>query len=119
MPEQELTAMLGANSSQTATEIRINKAGLAALLTAAGYTFTPKADNTLDELVAALICAGLVALTPEARAVDPISRNIEITYDPAIGFDSPTVDGQTFHRHTVDVAFYKPITSPKLNPSDF
>lgn len=119
MPEQSITDVFGAGSSQTATEFRISKPGLAAILTAAGYTFTAKADNTVDELVAAFICAGLAQMSPTARAIDPINRNIEFSYDPAIGFDSPTSDGQTFNRHTVDVAFYKPIATPKLNPSDF
>jgi len=119
MPELPITAMFGTGSSQTATELRISKSGLAAVLTAAGYSFTPKADNTLDELVAALVCAGLVVLTPEARTQDPTTRNIEFNFDPAIGFDSPTIDGQTFQRHTVDIAFYKPIVTPQINPTDY
>lgn len=119
MAEQTLIDMFGDGSTQTATEFRISKAGLAARLTAAGYSFQAKPENSLDELIAAFICAGLATLTPDARAVDPINRNVEITYDPTIGFDSPTLEGQTYNRHTVDVAFYKPITAPKLNPSDF
>jgi hypothetical protein len=119
MAEQTIVDMLGAGSTQTATEFRISKAGLSARLSAAGYTFDVKAENTLDELVAAFICAGIATLTPEKRAIDPINRNIEMTYDPTLGFDAPTIDSQTFNRFTVDVAFYKPIPAPKLNPSDF
>jgi len=119
MAELMLPDMFGDGATQTATELRISKAGLAAVLTAAGYTFNPRADNSLDELVAAFICAGLARVNAEARAADPVARNVEFNYDPTIGFDSPTIDGQTFNRHTVDVAFYKPITTPKLNPTDF
>jgi hypothetical protein len=119
MAEISLTDMFGNGSTQTATEVRISKPGLQALLTAAGYTFTPKESNSVDELLAAFICAGLVALNPDVRKVDPINRNVEFSYDPTLNFDSPTIDGQTYNRHTIEAIFYRPITTPKLNPSDF
>jgi hypothetical protein len=119
MAEVALIDMFGAGASQTAGEIRISKPGLAAILNASGYTFTPKENNTLDELVAAFICAGLAALKPEVRSADPINRNIEFSYDPTLNFDSPTINGQTYNRHTIEAIFYKPIETPKLNPADF
>lgn len=118
MARRTIVEVFGIGSTQTATEIRISKAGLTDLLTAAGYTFVPTDSNTVDELIAAIICAGLVTLTPASREADPALRNVEFRYDPATSFDSPTVDGQTFNRHTVEAAFYKPIATPKLNPSD-
>ena len=118
MPEATIVEVWGNGSKQTTTEIIISKTGLAALLTEAGYSFAPSDSNTLDELIAALICAGLTKLSPAARSIDPINRNVEFRYDPTVNFDSPTVDGQTFNRHTVELAFYKPIPTPKLNPSD-
>lgn len=118
MAELTIVEGWGAGSRQTATEVIISKPGLAALLAEAGYTFTPRDNNSLDELIAAITCAGLVKLSPEARQIDSLNRNIEFRYDPAVNFDSPSIDGQTFNRHTVEVAFYKPIPTPKLNPSD-
>lgn len=118
MPERNLTELFGANASQSPTELRIDKPGLAAILSSGGYQFTPSATNTVDELVAAILCAGLVVLTPEQREIDPVNRNVEITYDANINFDSPTIDGQTYNRHTIDTTFYKPIPTPKLNPSE-
>lgn len=118
MPEFTIAEVWGTGSRQTATEIIISKAGIAALLANAGYTFTPAGDNTLDELIATIVCAGLIQMTPEARLTDSVNRNTEFRYDPTVNFDSPTVDGQTFNRHTVEIAFYKPIPTPKLSPSD-
>ncbi|HEY9709941.1 MAG TPA: hypothetical protein V6D48_17175 [Oculatellaceae cyanobacterium] len=118
MPEREITEVLGAGSSQSATEIRISKAGLSAVLSTGGYTFAPADNNTLDEIMAALACAGLAVLTPEARELDPLLRNVEFRYDPATNFDTLSVDGQTYQRHTVEVSFYKSVPTPKLNPSD-
>jgi|GEM_PF-6112459 len=118
MADRLLTDLFGTGTTQTATELRISKTGLASLLSAAGYNFTPTSDNTVDELVAAIACAGLTVLTSQEREVDPITRNVEFSYDPNINFDSPTLEGQTFNRHTIEVVFYKPIATPKLNPSD-
>jgi hypothetical protein len=118
MAELTIAEALGAGSRQTATELIINKAGLTALLADAGYTFVASDANTLDELIAAIVCAGLIKLSPESRLIDSINRNVEFRYDPTINFDSPTVGGQTFNRHTVEVAFYKAIPTPKLNPMD-
>jgi hypothetical protein len=119
MPELSIEAIFGTGTAQTATTFTISKSGLAAILTAAGYSFNPKADNSADELMAALICAGLVNLSPANREVDPINRNVELSYDSTINFDTTTLNGQTYNRHTVSVNFYKPIATPKLNPSDF
>jgi hypothetical protein len=118
MPERTITEVFGANATQTATELRIDKAGLAAILAQAGFTFNPTNTNTLDELVAAIVCAGLARLTAAEREADPIARNVEFNYDPNLNFDSPTLDNQTYNRHTVEVVFYKPIATPKLNPSE-
>ena len=118
MAKSTLIEVFGIDSTQTATELRISKAGLANLLSAAGYTFVPAADNTVDELIAAIACSGLVSLTSASRETDPINRRVEFRYDPTTNFDSPTIDGQSFNRHVVELAFYKPIATPKLNPSD-
>lgn len=118
MARRTIIEVFGAGSTQTATELRISKAGLTDLLTAAGFTFVPTDANTLDELIAAIVCAGLAALTPASREAEPTLRNVEFRYDPAVNFDSPTIDGQSFNRHVVEAAFYKPIATPKLNPSD-
>jgi hypothetical protein len=118
MPERTITEVFGAGTTQTATELRISKTGLASLLSAAGYQFNPTEANTLDELIAAITCACLAQLTPEAREAEPLTRNVEFNYDVDRGFDSPTIDGQTYNRHTVEVVFYKAIATPKLNPSD-
>lgn len=119
MAEKTLIEIFGAGTSQTATELRISKEGLSALLSANEYTFIAKADNSPDELIAAIVCAGLATMKVSDREADPINRNCEFTYDPAINYDSPNLNGQTYSRHTVSVAFYKPIPTPKLNPSDF
>jgi len=118
MAELTITDFFGAGSSQSATELRISKAGLSALLAGSGYTFVAGDANSLDELIAAIVCAGLIKLNPEARGIDSVNRNTEFRYDPTVNFDSPTIDGQTYNRHTVEVGFYKPIPTPKLNPDD-
>jgi len=118
MAELTIVDFFGAGSSQSATELRISKGGLAALLASSGYTFVAGDANSVDELIAAIACAGLIKLNPEARAIDSVNRNVEFRYDPTVNYDSPTIDGQTFNRHTVEVAFYKPIPTPKLNPDD-
>lgn len=119
MPEKTLSEAFGAGSSQSPTEIIISKTGLAALLTTNGKNFNPTASNSLDELIAAIVCAALITLSPEEREVDKIARNVEVRYDPTINFDSPTLDGQTYNRHVVELAFYKQIDTPALSPSDF
>lgn len=119
MTEKTLTEVFGTGSSQTITEIIISKTGLAALLFSAGYTFTPTASNSVDQLLAAIVCAGLVALSPEERSKDVINRNLEFRYDPNINFSTITTDGQTFNQHTIELAFYKPVATPSFNPSDF
>lgn len=101
MAEKTLVEVFGAGSSQNASEILISKSGLASLLSAAGFSFAPAANNSLDELIAALVCTGLTSLSPTEREVDKINRNVEFKYDPSINYDSPTIDGQTFNRHTV------------------
>ena len=117
--EKTLVQAFGAGSSQSISEIIISKSGLATLLATNQFTFTPAADNSLDELIAAIICAGLITLSPTEREVDKVNRNIEFRYDSTINYDSPTLDGQTYNRHIVEVAFYKPIPTPIINPSDF
>lgn len=119
MAEKTLTEVFGAGSSQTATEWRINKTDLAAILAAAGYSFTADANNSVDQLIAGIICAGLIALKASDREADPTNRNVEFRYDPAINYDSPTLNGQTYSRHTVEVAFYKPIPVPQISPADY
>jgi len=119
MPELSIEAVFGTGTTQTATTFSISKTGLAALLSSAGYTFNPSATNTTDELIAAIVCAGLATLTPAAREADPATRNIEFLFDPTINFTTTTINNQTYNRHTVDVSFYKPIAIPKLNPSDY
>ncbi len=119
MPELNLEQVFGTGTAQTATTLTISKSGLAALLSNSGYSFTPKDANSPDELIAGIICAGLATLTPEARSVDPTARNVEFSYDPTINFDTTTINGQTYNRHVVDVRFYKPVPTPKLNPSDY
>jgi hypothetical protein len=119
MAEKALTEVLGAGTTQTDTELRISKTGLAALLTANGYTFAPSASNSPDQLIAAIICAGLITMKAEDREADPANRNVEFSYDPAINYDSPTINGQSYSRHVVSVGFYKAIPTPTLNPSDF
>ncbi len=118
MAELSVVDFFGAGTTQTATELRISKAGLSALLASGGYTFAASDANSVDELIAAIVCAGLIKLNPEARTIDSINRNVEFRYDPTVNFDSPTIDGQTFNRHTVEIGFYKPIPTPKLNPDD-
>jgi len=119
MPELSLEAVFGTGTAQTLTTFTLSKSGLAALLSAQGYGFTPKDTNTPDELIAAIICAGLISLTPDARELDPLARNVEFDYDPAINFDATTLNGQVYNRHSVSVRFYKPIPTPKINPSDY
>jgi hypothetical protein len=114
-----LTEALGANSRQTATEVLISKQGLAALLSSSNFTFVPKEENSLEEIMVAITCASLVTMSPAEREKDIVNRRIEFRYDPTINFDSPTINGQSFNRHVVEQAFYKPIATPKLNPSDF
>ena len=119
MPEKTLVEAFGVGSTQNATEILISKTGLAALLATNNYSYSPSANDSLDELIAAIICAGLISLSPTEREVDKLNRNVEFRYDPTINYDSPTLDGQTYNRHVVEVAFYKPIPTPTLSPSDF
>jgi hypothetical protein len=119
MAELSLEQALGTGASQNPTTFVISKTGMAALLSAAGYTFTPKDSNSVDELLAAITCCGLAKLTPEVREADPTHKNIEFRYDPTINFSTTVLNGQTFNRHTVEVAFYKSIPTPTLNPSDY
>lgn len=119
MPKATIVEVFGTGSSQSATEVRISKAGLAAVLAAAGYTFTPTDANSADEIIAAIVCAGLAVLTPATREAEPLVRGVEFSYDPTVNFDSVSVNGQSFNRHTVEAAFYQLIPTPKLNPSDF
>jgi hypothetical protein len=118
MPEKSLVEVFGAGSSQSATELIISKTGLASLL-APNYSFTPSANNSVDELITAIICSCLINLSPEERAKDPLSRNLQVSYDPTINFSTVNVNGQTFYQHVVELAFFKAIVTPKLNPGDF
>lgn len=119
MAEKTLIEVFGDGASQTETEIIINKPALAAILAAVGHTFTPSATNSVDELMAAIVCAGLINLKPIDRDTDPVNRNIEFRYDPTLNYDRPTLNGQTFDRHTVEVAMYKAISAPNIHPSDY
>jgi hypothetical protein len=119
MAEKAIPDVMGAGSSQTPTQFIISKPGLAAILAAAGFTFTPKDTNTLDELVTAVLCAGLAGMKPADREADPLNRNVEFRYDPAINFDTTVIDAKTYERHTIEAALYKHIPTPAINPSDF
>jgi hypothetical protein len=119
MPELAPEIVFGAGTTQSPTTFTLSKAGVSTLLANAGYTFTPKDVNSADELMAAIICCGLVSLTPAAREADPANRNIEFDYDPTLNFDTTNLGGITYNRHVVDVRFYKAIPTPKLNPSDY
>ncbi len=119
MAELTLEQALGTGTTQTPTTFVISKSGMAALLSAAGYTFTPKDVNSVDELFAAVTCCGLASLTPEVRDADPDNKNLEFRYDPTINFSTTVLNDSTYNRHVVEVAFYKKIPTPKLNPSDF
>jgi hypothetical protein len=118
MPEKTLVEVFGAGSSQSATELIISKTGLASIL-APNYSFSPTANNSVDELLAAIVCSCLMNLSPEDRAEDPLTRNLQFSYDPTINFSVVNVNGQSFNQHIIELAFFKAITTPKLNPSDF
>jgi hypothetical protein len=117
MAEFTLVDVFGSQATQDVEKVILYKSDLAAILTAAGYTFVPAANNSVDSLMLAIVCAGLIKMTPASREADPVNKNVEFSYDPAINYDSPTLDGQSYSRHTVSVASYVPIPTPKLNPS--
>jgi hypothetical protein len=119
MAELTLVEALGIGSTQTATEIIISKEGLATLLAAGGFTFTPKPANSVDEIFISFACSGLITMSPAKRAEDPVNRNIQFSYDPAFNFSSVTIDGQLYSQHLIEQAILKPIVVPKINPSDF
>jgi hypothetical protein len=119
MSELTFPEALGVGSSQTTTEFIISKAGLSTLLASKGYTYTPSDNDSVDKLFIVLALVGLATMNPEERAKDPVARNIEFRYDPAVNFDSPTIDGQSYNRFVIEQAIYKPITIPKINPADF
>lgn len=119
MAEIDFNTIFGADSTQTITEWRLNKSNIQAILQANNYEFTPEANNSVDQLMTVIVLLGLIHLTPSYREADTANRNLEFRFDPSVNFDSPTLNGQTFSRHTVEAAFYTLTSVPKINPNNY
>jgi hypothetical protein len=109
MPEPTLADVFGANSSQTATTLTIDKGDLSA----AGLTAS--ATNTAESILAAMIKRLLSNLTVEYQLLNPDqSVSLQIA-NPTI-YQSPHGDR---YRQTVMISFDSPHTDPGLVPDDY
>jgi hypothetical protein len=109
MPEPTLSDVFGANASQTATTLIIDKGDLAP----AGLTAS--ATNTAESIFAAVIKRMLSNLTVENQLLNPDqSVSLQIA-NPTI-YQSPHGDR---YRQTILVSFDSPHTDPGLVPDDY
>lgn len=91
--------VFGGSASQDGLNLTIRKSDLNDV----GLTVLP--ENGAEQLFAGIVLRAAVALTEEARAADPASRNIAVFYS---GQDLITQGTQTFRRDAYSVLLYAP-----------
>jgi len=117
MAELSLQNVFGASATQNATTLTLNKAELAALVTAAGFTYTPTANDGVEKLFSALVFAASLNLNTTQRAVDTATRNIEINAPSAPAIIATTTG--IFQRDSWTFNLFKPYTYAPLSSNDY
>ena len=111
MPEPLLTAVFGANATQTATDLVIKKSDLVAV------GFTPATVNTAESLLIAIMLKFKAALTSDARDTN-IDQSIAVVdgYSPSI----TTRNSAIYLRNTISVEVDKLLTGADvIDPDDY
>jgi hypothetical protein len=117
MAELSLQNVFGASATQSATTFTVTKAEMAALVTAAGFTYTPTANDGAEKLFSALLFAASANLNSTQRAIDLVGRNIEI-----IAPSYPTIvssSGVNYQRDGWTVNLYLPYTYSPLSANNY
>lgn len=117
MAELTLQNVLGASATQSDTSITITKSEIAALALAAGFVYTPTANDGAEKLFAAILFAASQNLNATNRAVDYTNRNIEIAAP-----NYPTIVSQAnsnWQRDSWTVNLFKPFTYQALSANDY
>lgn len=112
MAEPTLQQVFGANATQDATKITIQKADLA------GVGLTASANNSAESLLVAILLNAKTTLTP---------ANYETNIDQSITIETPGFNAQSlvtrnntqYRQYTQTVNLYKVDSSAALNPDDF
>jgi hypothetical protein len=111
MAEQSLTAVFGANATQTSTDLVIKKSDLVA----AGLT--PSANNTAESLLLAIVLKFKSVLTDTARDTN-IDQSVAVVdgYSPSI----TTRNNAIYLRNTISIEVDKLLTgADTIDPDDY
>jgi hypothetical protein len=109
MAEPGLTAIFGANATQSATELVISKVDLALV----GLTAT--ANNSPESLLTAIVKKAELTLTPTNQDTNP---DQSIVIEPGLS-SLPERNGVSYRRNQRTISFDKPDTQIELNPNDY
>lgn len=109
MAEPTLAEVFGANASQTATTLTIDKGDLSPT------GLTPSATNTAESILAAIIKRLLSNLTVEYQLLNP-DQSISLQIANPTIYQSPHGDR---YRQTIVISFDSPHTDPGLVPDDY
>jgi hypothetical protein len=110
MPEPTLQEVFGANATQTATVITINKGDLA------NIGLTASATNRGESLLMAILMNASNSLTEVARSTDPVNRNVTVQYG---GQDLVEQSGANYRRDVYSVLAYKSTPLQTVDPDDY
>lgn len=109
MAEPTLAEVFGANATQTATTVTIDKGDLSVT------GLTASASNTAESLMAAIIKRMLSNLTVENQLLNP-DQSISLQIANPTIYQSPHGDR---YRQTVLISFDNPHTDPGILPDDY
>lgn len=110
MAEPTLPEVFGANATQTATTITIDKANLGIV------GFNPAASNSAESIFVALVLMAQRVLTEENRAGDAINRGVTVFYS---GQDLINQGSQNYRRDAYSVLLYKQQSLSPVVPGDY
>ncbi|MBD2100272.1 hypothetical protein [Leptolyngbya sp. FACHB-261] len=119
MAEKTVTEFFGAGFTQTNNAFTIAKADLQTKLAAAGYTYTPGATDTAEELFVALVLLGLVEFSEASRAIDPATRNVVVVHDPTFNYSIVSENSRVYSRHDIEVRLLKETSVPMMSPDTY
>ena len=103
-----ITDVFGANATQTATAITIQKADLP--------TLTASTTNNGQELFVGILLAAIAKLTPAARSTDPDVK-IEISYSGQTVF--PGTGGNNNRQDTYSIILHKTVPAESVDADDY
>lgn len=113
MPEPTLSETFGANATQNATSVTIDKTPMSE------YSLTPSASNKAEGLLTGMIAVASKNLTETNRALDRENRHLTVNYAGFDVIEDPVGSGQYYRRDIWTVIAYKSQPNTPFDLDDY